>query len=109
MTCNLQSIRVTLDVIGGKWKSAILWLLTDKPYRFNEMLRTIPNITKKVLVEHLRQLENDGIISRTIYEVVPPKVEYSLTEHGESLTPVFDLLNSWGEDHNSYVSDNESN
>ncbi len=103
MECDLQSIRHTLDIISGKWKTPILWLLTERTYRFNELLRTIPNVTRKVLVEHLRQLENDKLIIRTVYEVMPPKVEYKLSEHGRTLIPVFEHLNIWGQNHDSFM------
>jgi len=108
MECDLQVLRNTLSIISGKWKTPILWLLVDRQYIFNELLRTIPNITRKVLVEHLRQLEGDKLVNRTVYEVMPPKVEYSLSDHGKSLIPVFEQLNEWGSQHKEFIQDKDN-
>lgn len=96
---NQDSVKLALTVIGGKWKATILWNLRPGPLRFNALLRSIPNITKKMLVQQLRQLENDQIIHREVYNIVPPKVEYSITEYGSSLCPVLQALHIWGEQH----------
>ncbi|EJQ13268.1 transcriptional regulator [Bacillus cereus] len=92
-------IATTLDVIGGKWKVHILCVLADGKMRTNEIKREIPNITQKVLTQQLRQLEADGIIHRTVYQEVPPKVEYTISEHGKSLMQIMDELFEWGKDH----------
>ena len=89
-------IATTLDVIGGKWKVHILCILSDGKMRTNEIKREIPNITQKVLTQQLRQLEADGIIYRTVYQEVPPKVEYTLSEYGKSLMQIMDNLFEWG-------------
>ncbi|MBP1996304.1 winged helix-turn-helix transcriptional regulator [Paenibacillus eucommiae] len=88
---------LTLSVIGGKWKMIILWHLgKEGTKRFGELKSLIPDITQKMLVNQLRELEEDLIIDRKVYPVVPPKVEYSLTEYGVSLIPVLDLMYDWG-------------
>jgi DNA-binding HxlR family transcriptional regulator len=92
-------IKTTLDVIGGKWKPLILFLLKSGPLRYSELRREIPVVTQKMLTDHLRELEQDGIGHREIYPQVPPKVEYSLSPYGESLKPVLDALASWGLKH----------
>lgn len=92
-------IATTLDVIGGKWKVHILCILSDGKMRTNEIKREIPNITQKVLTQQLRQLEADGIIYRTVYQEVPPKVEYTLSEYGKSLMQIMNDLFEWGKDH----------
>ncbi|MGD6890915.1 winged helix-turn-helix transcriptional regulator [Bacillus mobilis] len=92
-------IATTLDVIGGKWKVHILCVLMDGKMRTNEIRRDIPNITQKVLTQQLRQLEADGIIHRTVYQEVPPKVEYTISDYGKSLIQIMDELCEWGKDH----------
>lgn len=80
---------LTIELIGGKWKGLILWhLLEHKVLRNGEMLRLMPRITQKMLTQQLREMEDNGLVSRIIYEQVPPKVEYSLTPHGEALRPI---------------------
>jgi DNA-binding HxlR family transcriptional regulator len=92
-------VKLTADIIGGKWKPLILFYLEGGTYRFGELQRLIPGMTKKMLTQHLRELERDGIIHREVYAVVPPKVEYSLTKHGESLKPILKLMSAWGTKH----------
>ncbi|GAB4075076.1 transcriptional activator HxlR [Barrientosiimonas marina] len=88
---------LTLDVIGGKWKMLILWYLgKEGTKRFGELRSLIPGITQKTLTNQLRELEEDMIIHREVYPVVPPKVEYSLTEQGCSLMPILEAMNAWG-------------
>jgi len=88
---------LTIELIGGKWKGLILWHLLDKKVlRNGEMLRLMPRITQKMLTQQLREMEENGLISRVIYEQVPPKVEYSLTSHGEALRPILDQMIGWG-------------
>jgi DNA-binding HxlR family transcriptional regulator len=90
-------IDFSLNVIFGKWKARIIFLLGKKIRRFGELERRIPEVSRKVLIEHLRELESDGIVCRTVYAEVPPKVEYSLTAHGMELIPIFDTFESWGQ------------
>nr|BBH88124.1 putative HTH-type transcriptional regulator YdeP [Thermosporothrix sp. COM3] len=91
------SAEVTLDVIGGKWKGIILALLAEQPRRFNELRRELPAITHRMLTLQLRELEADGIVHREIYQQIPPKVEYSLTEFGATLKPILLALQAWGD------------
>jgi DNA-binding HxlR family transcriptional regulator len=92
-------VKLTADVIGGKWKPLIVFYLEGGTRRFSELQRLIPGMTKKMLTQHLRELERDGIVSRKVYAVVPPKVEYSLTKHGWSLKPILKLMAAWGTKH----------
>ncbi len=96
-TCN--SVTTTLAVLGGKWKPAILYLLSSQTWRFNELSRAITGITQKMLTQQLRELEKDGLIKRKVYPEVPPKVEYSLTSYGKTLKPVLEAMNTWGANH----------
>lgn len=89
-------VEATLDVIGGRWKSLILWHLHSETRRFAELKRLMPKITQRMLTQQLRELEQDGIVTRKVYAVVPPKVEYSLTEAGKSLRPILDAMCQWG-------------
>ncbi|KOO43533.1 winged helix-turn-helix transcriptional regulator [Priestia koreensis] len=93
------SVEATLEVIGGKWKCVILCHLTHGKKRTSELRRLMPNITQKMLTQQLRELEEDGIIDRMIYNQVPPKVEYQLSEYGWSLQTILDSLCAWGEKH----------
>lgn len=89
-----------LDIIVGKWKPVILLhLMEGGTKRFSELKRLIPDITQKMLTKQLRELEEQDIIQRVIYPQVPPKVEYSLTEHGKSLVPILEQMHIWGEAH----------
>lgn len=99
-------VEVTMDVIGGKWKPIILCNLRHQVMRTSELLRAIPNISQKMLIQQLRELEQDNIINRKAYNQIPPKVEYSLSDYGESLGEVLDLLCSWGEAHAEHLIDN---
>ncbi len=94
-------VKLTADIIGGKWKPMILFYLEGGTRRFGELRKMIPGMTKKMLTQHLRELERDEIIHREVYAVVPPKVEYSLTKHGESLKPILKLMSAWGTKHRS--------
>ncbi|MGD0957607.1 MAG: helix-turn-helix domain-containing protein [Candidatus Acidiferrales bacterium] len=93
------AVKLTAEVIGGKWKPLILFYLEDKTRRFSELKRLIPSTTKKMLTKHLRELERDGIVHRDVFAQVPPRVEYSLTRHGESLRPILVLMSAWGKRH----------
>lgn len=93
LTC---SVEITLKVIGGRWKVLILRELFTGIKRFGELHRALHGITQKMLTQQLRELEQDGIINRNVYLQVPPKVEYSLTELGETLKPILDAMHEWG-------------
>lgn len=87
-----------MDVVAGKWKSLILWELNNYgTRRFGELRRGLPGVSEKMLVQHLREMEQDGLIHREIYREVPPRVEYSLTPDGTSLNEALSALGSWGE------------
>src|SRR5690348_14674220 len=90
-------VTAALSVIGGKWKVIILWHLQDGVKRFGELQRLVKGISQKMLTQELRDLEESGLVGRKVYPVVPPKVEYSLTETGWSLKPVLEQLCEWGE------------
>jgi len=92
-------VKLTADIIGGKWKPLILFYLERHTRRFGELRRLIPGMTKKMLTQHLRELEQDQIVHREVYAEVPPRVEYSLTRHGESLKPILKLMSAWGTRH----------
>jgi len=90
---------ITLDYIGGKWKSVVLWYLKNETRRFAELKKQIPDITEKMLSIQLRALEADGLIKRKVHGTKPPiKVEYSLTEAGKTLIPVLNAIAKWGRD-----------
>ncbi|MDX2471306.1 MAG: helix-turn-helix domain-containing protein [SAR324 cluster bacterium] len=91
-------VEQTVQVIGGRWKLLILKNLFSNTLRFSELQRAIPAVSQRMLTQQLRELEADGIISRKVYPQVPPKVEYSQTELGESLGPILEAMNAWGED-----------
>ena len=99
-------VKLTTDVIGGKWKPLILFYLETGTKRFGELRRLIPGMTKKMLTQHLRDLERDEVIRRKVYPVVPPKVEYRLTRKGKSFVPVIAAIRDWG--HRNLVSDAET-
>ena len=91
-------IELTLDVIGGKWKSVILWRLKEnnRPLRFAELKKLIDGLTPRMLARQLRELEDHGIVYRDVFPVVPPRVEYGLTSRGKTLGPALDSLCKWG-------------
>lgn len=92
-------VETTLTLIGDKWKVLILRDLLPGTKRFGELKKSIGNVSQKVLTAQLRTMENSGLISRTVYAEVPPKVEYSLTELGRSLKPILDAMKNWGENY----------
>ncbi|WP_223067343.1 winged helix-turn-helix transcriptional regulator [Paenibacillus caui] len=105
---NLKEINcekeLTLAVIGGKWKLIILWHLgLEGTKRFSELKKLIPHITQKMLTNQLRELEEDQLISRKVYPEVPPRVEYSMTEYGQSLMPVLKSMYDWGKSYGEQV------
>lgn len=89
-------VDATLQVIGGRWKALILYNLRGGPRRFNELRRLLPLITQRMLTQHLRELEADGVILRHVRGVVPPHVDYSISPDGESLLPILDAMAVWG-------------
>jgi len=95
----LCPVEAALDRIGGKWKGLIVFRLLEKTYRFNELLRTLPGCTQRMLTNQLRELEADGIVHREIYPQVPPRVEYSLTALGCDLEPMVRAMCEWGQRH----------
>ncbi len=88
---------ITLRVIGGQWKTVILYHLFQGTRRFTQLLRNVTGITQKMLTRQLREMERDGIVRRRVYAEVPPKVEYSLTSLGKSLRPVLETMCKWGD------------
>ena len=96
--CNKVNCPVvaTLDMIGGKYKALILWHLVDGTRRFGELRRLIPQATQKMLTQQLRELEENNLVIRTVYPIVPPKVEYQLSELGKSIKPILDAMREWG-------------
>ncbi|MBI5092121.1 MAG: helix-turn-helix transcriptional regulator [Candidatus Hydrogenedentes bacterium] len=92
-------IEAAITVLNGKWKLLILWHLKGGVHRFGEVRKLIPRITQKMLAQDLRDLEADGLVQRKIYPVIPPKVEYTLTPHGETILPALDVLAQWGRTH----------
>ena len=99
--CNKTNCPVvaTLDIIGGKYKALILWHLVGETRRFGELRRLIPQATQKMLTQQLRELEENNLIIRTVYPVVPPKVEYQLSDLGKSIQPILDAMRIWGTDY----------
>jgi len=91
-----NSVEFVMDRIGGTWKMPILWRLREKTLRYGELKKTMNKVTHKMLTSSLRELEDDGFIVRTVYPVVPPKVEYSLTERGKESIPIISDLRQYG-------------
>lgn len=91
------SVEAAIALIDGKWKSVILFHLMSGTLRFNALRRLIPGVTQRMLTNQLRELEEDGLIIRKVYAVVPPKVEYSLSPLGESMIPILTALKAWGD------------
>ena len=93
------TVAVTLELIGGKWKALILWHLSFKTLRFSQLQRRLTDVTQKMLTQQLRELERDGLVHRQVYAEVPPRVEYSLTELGNSVVPILQQMCQWGKDY----------
>lgn len=89
-------VAITVRMIGSKWKLLIMRNLLARPWRFNELKRDLNGISQKVLTDSLRSMENDGIVIRTVYPEVPPRVEYALSELGESMRPIMNSMEAWG-------------
>ena len=96
-------VATTVQIIGSKWKLLIMRNLLDRPWRFNELKKSLDGVSQKVLTDSLRQLESDGIIARTVYPEVPPRVEYSLTELGETLRPILSAMKNWGKSYKETI------
>lgn len=96
-------VETSIDVLAGKWKILILWYLKDEKKRFSELQKLLPRATQKMLIQKLRELENDGLVFREVYPIVPPKVEYSLTEYGKTLKPILKQLYIWGDIHKTTI------
>ena len=92
-------VATTVQLIGNKWKLLILRNLRMRPSRFNELQKSLDGLSQKVLTENLRSMEADGIILRTVYAEVPPRVEYSLSELGDTMRPILDAMEKWGNDY----------
>lgn len=92
-------VATTVQLIGSKWKLLIIRNLQTRPWRFNELKKNLEGISQKVLTDSLRSMEEDGIIIRTVYPEVPPRVEYSLSELGQSMKPILDSMAKWGNDY----------
>jgi DNA-binding HxlR family transcriptional regulator len=90
-------VATTVQLIGNKWKLLIIRNLLVRPWRFNELQKSLDGISQKVLTDNLRALEQDGIITRTVFPEVPPRVEYALSDIGESMRPILDSMQHWGE------------
>ena len=89
-------VATTVALIGSKWKLLIMRNLLIRPWRFNELRKNLDGVSQKVLTDSLRSMELDGIVIRTVYPEVPPRVEYSLSELGESMRPIMDAMYAWG-------------
>ena len=96
-------VATTVQLIGNKWKLLILRNLLERPWRFNELMRSLDGISQKVLTDCLRSMEKGGIVTRTVYPEVPPRVEYALSELGETMRPILDSMKSWGEAYQALV------
>ena len=99
-------VATTVSLIGSKWKLLILRNLLVRPWRFNELKKDLAGISQKVLTDSPRSMEADGIITRTVYPEVPPRVEYALSELGESMRPIIDAMEAWGKDYKAIYSGN---
>lgn len=96
MQTHICPVSATLELIGGKYKALILWHLSDKKLRFSELRKAVANATPKMLTQQLRELEAQELIHREVFPVIPPRVEYSLTELGRSLLPILVAMRDWG-------------
>ncbi len=94
-------VATTVRLIGNKWKILIIRNLCVRPWRFNELHKNLEGISQKVLTDSLRSMEADGLITRTVYAEVPPRVEYALSELGETLRPILDAMEAWGTSYKS--------
>ena len=98
-------VATTVQLIGNKWKLLIIRNLLVRPWRFNELQKNLDGISQKVLTDSLRSLEQDGLVTRTVYAEVPPRVEYALSDLGLSLKPILDAMQDWGKSYKSLIND----
>lgn len=96
-------VATTVQLIGNKWKLLIIRNLRMRPWRFNELQKNLDGISQKVLTDSLRSMEADGLITRTVYAEVPPRVEYALSELGETMRPILDAMEVWGNSYKSMI------
>jgi len=101
-------VATTLLLIGNKWKIFILQRLLERTWRFNELQKDIPGISQRVLTDNLRAMEQDGIVKRKVYAEIPPKVEYSLSELGETMRPIIKSMHNWGIEYQNLVNNSDS-
>lgn len=97
-------VATTVALIGSKWKLLIIRNLRVRPWRFNELRKDLEGISQKVLTDSLRSMEADGLITRTVYPEVPPRVEYALSELGKSMNPIIDAMEKWGNEYKNNMS-----
>lgn len=100
-------VATVVELIGNKWKLLIIRNLLASTSRFNELMKSLPGISQKVLTDNLRSLESNGLVKRTVYPEVPPRVEYSLTEMGHSLNPLFKSITDWGNSYKCFISEKQ--
>jgi DNA-binding HxlR family transcriptional regulator len=100
-------VATTVSLIGNKWKLLIMRNLLVRPWRFNELQKSLEGISQKVLTDNLRSMESDGLVIRTVYPEVPPRVEYSLSELGESMRPILDSMQTWGNSYKQLMQEND--
>ena len=98
-------VATTVQLIGNKWKLLIIRNLLVRPWRFNELQKNLDGISQKVLTDSLRSLEQDGLVTRTVYAEVPPRVDYALSDLGLSLKPILDAMQNWGKSYKSLIND----
>ena len=91
-------VEVTIGIVGGKWKCLILWHLHHEKMRFKALERIVPGVSQKMLTQQLREMERDGLLTKTVHPEVPPRVEYELTERGHSLFPILETMHRWALD-----------
>lgn len=96
-------VATTVSLIGSKWKFLIIRNLLERPWRFNELKKDLDGISQKVLTDSLRSMEKDGLITRTVYPEVPPRVEYALSDLGKTLKPILDAMVEWGTNYKEKV------
>jgi len=99
---NLEDLKLATGVVHGRWKTTILFFLAEQPLRFGALRRAVEGISEKVLIHQLRELESAGVVSRTVEDTVPPRVEYAMTSHGRTLCPVIESMAAWGHLHRQH-------
>lgn len=100
-------VATTVQLIGSKWKLLIIRNLRARPWRFNELQKDLQGISQKVLTDSLRALESDGLVTRTVYAEVPPRVEYALSDLGETMRPILDAMEQWGAGYKAMIGEEE--